>query len=442
MDHLAEAMGARPIPKVRGLPLVGSLPRLLFKPLQLIEASLLRQGTVFSLDLGVTRVVAVASVAGAEHVLLKNAHNFGKVGDFWDGMRQLLGQGLGSSEGELWKRHRKLMQPSFQPSFLERYRSTVAETIEGELEGLRSSGPIDVSQWCDHLLEALVVRILLGSELVESHIDEIRTHLAAVSDALLQGLVTRKLPRWLPVPGRGRVDRARRVFGAAVTPLIAERRRRGDIGDDLLGVLVGATDELGSMSDQQLLDEAITFYVAGYETTGTALAWTLWLLARHPRLRDELLAELDRGSDDVPLLRACIQEGLRLYPPAMFILRHAIADDEIAGYHVPAGTTVIVSPWLIHRNPELWPRPNEFDPGRFLDPKLVSERPRLAWMPFGAGQRTCVGKALALMELEEGLRRILRRFCPVEAEGRPLPQPRLSTVLRSSTGIYLRMQPR
>lgn len=440
--HATGAVSPRSMPRAAGLPFVGSLPRLFVKPLQFLEDSLLSRGDVFTLELGVTRVVAVASTVGAEHVLLKNAHNFGKVGDFWDGMRQLLGHGLGSSEGELWKRQRKLTQPSFQPSFLERYRSAVAETIEGQLDGLRADGPIDVSKWCDHLLEALVVRILLGSELAESHIDEIRTHLAAVSDALLEGLVTRRLPRWLPVPGRDRVDRARRVFGEAVTPLIAERRRRGEIGDDLLGVLVGATDELGSMSDQQLLDEAITFYVAGYETTGTSLAWALWSLARHPRILDELVAELDRGARDVPLLRACIHEGLRLYPPAMFILRHAIADDEICGYRVPAGTTVTVSPWLVHRNPELWPRPHEFDPWRFLDPKRVSERPKLAWIPFGAGQRTCVGKALAMMELEEGLARILARFRPVVDEGCPPPQPRLSTVLRSSTGIHVRMQPR
>jgi cytochrome P450 len=442
MENATGTVSHRSMPRAAGLPLVGSLPRLLVNPLQFLERSLARHGTIFELDLGVTRAVVVADAAAVEYVLLKNARNFDKVGPFWEGIRDLVGLGLGTSEGAVWRRQRKMIQPNFQPGFLERFRGTIAKAVEGELDGLRSDGPIDVSRWCDRLLETLVVRILFGSELEESHVDELRTTMAAVSDAVIQGLVTRKLPRWLPVPGRDRLERARRVFDERVTELIAERRRHPGGGDDLLALLVGATDELGAMTDEQLLDEAITFYVSGYETTGTALAWTLWLVGTHPRIRDELHAELDSGSEEAPLLRACIQEGLRLYPPALFIGRHTLADDEIGGHRVAAGTTVLASPWLVHRNPELWPRPTEFDPGRFMDPKLVAERPRLAWIPFGAGQRTCVGKALALLELEEGLRAVLRRFTPMVAENRSPPKPKLSTVLRSTSGIYLCMQPR
>lgn len=441
----ASAAGAgsgRPIPKVAGLPLVGSLPRLLVRQLQFLEEAMAREGSIYELDLGVARAVVVADVRAAERVLLDNAANFAKVGVFWEGMRELLGQGLGSSEGELWRRQRKMIQPKFQRNFLEGYRGTIADTIEGELEGLRSSGSIDVRLWCDRLLELLVVRILFGSDLDASRVEEFRTTLAGVSDSMIQGLVTRQLPRWLPMPGRGRLDQARRMFNARVTALIAERRRHPGEGNDLLRLLLGATDELGAMSDAHLIDEAITFYIAGYETTGTALAWTLWLLASHPRIRDQVHAELDGGSDEAPLLQACLQEGLRLYPPAMFVVRNTVVDDELAGHHVSAGTTVIVSPWLIHRNPELWPRPNEFDPTRFMDPALVAARPRLAWVPFSAGQRICIGKALAMLELEEAVRRVMRRFTPTLAEDHPPPRPKLSTVLRSSTGIYLRMQPR
>jgi cytochrome P450 len=442
MVNATGAVNDRPMPRATGLPFVGSLPWLAVKPLQFLEESLARHGSVFELDLGVTRAVVVADVAAVEHVLLENARNFGKVGEFWEGIRQVLGHGLGSSEGELWRRQRKLTQPNFQRSFLEIYRGTIAETIEGELGGLRAHGPIDVGRWCDRLLENLVVRILFGSDLDESRVDELRTTMAGVSDSVIHGLVTRRLPRWLPMPGRDRLGRARRMFDERVTALIAERRRHRGGGVDLLGLLLGAADEHGTMSDEQMLDEAITFYIAGYETTGTALAWTLWLLARHPRIRDELHAELDGGSDETPLLRACMEEGLRLYPPAMFVIRHAVADDEIGGHPVSAGTAVLVSPWLVHRNPGIWPRPAEFEPRRFMDPALVAERPRLAWIPFGAGQRICIGKSLALLELEEALRRILKRFTPMVAEDRPPPRPRLSTTLRSSTGIFLCMQPR
>jgi len=429
------------MPRATGLPLVGALPWMLLKPLQFLQESLVRQGSVFELDLGVTRVVVVADVAAAEYVLLENARNFGKGGAFWDGIRDVLGQGLGTSEGTLWRRQRKLMQPKFQASFLERYRSTIAEAVEDALGGLAAPGPIDVSPWCDHLLETLVLRVLFGSELDRMSIDELRTNMAAMSDAALQGLVIRNLPPWLPIPGRGRLDRARRMFNERAIALITERRRHPGRCGDFLGVLVDATDELGSMSDEQLLDEAMTFYIAGYETTGTSLAWALWLLASQPRVRDELHAEIDSGADGI-LLRACIQEALRLCPAAVFVVRHAVADDEIGGHPVSAGAPVLVSPYLIQRNPELWPRPDEFDPRRFMDPELVAKRPRLAWIPFGIGQRVCIGKALAMLELEEALRRILRRFTPVVAEDRPSPKPRLSTTLRSSTGIFLHMQPR
>jgi cytochrome P450 len=442
MENTTGTVSERTMPKAAALPVVGSLPWLLVKPLRFLEETLARRGSVFELDLGVTRVVFVADVAAAEHVLLGNARNFDKAGAFWDGIRDVLGQGLGASEGALWRRQRKLIQPIFQRSFLERYRGTIAETIEDALGSLQSNGSIDVAPWCDRLTETLVMRILFGSQLDGARIDELRANMAAMADAVLQGLVIRKLPRWLPMPGRDRLERARRMFSERATALITERRLHPARGDDLLGVLVDATDELGSMSNQQLVDEAMTFYVAGYETTGATLAWILWLLASHPPVRDELQAELDRGSDDVPLLGACIQESLRLYPVAPFIIRYTLADDEIGGLRVSAGTPIVVSPWLIQRKPDLWPRPHEFDPRRFMDPALVAGRPRLAWIPFGAGQRICIGKALSTMELEESLRRILRRFTPAVAEDRPPPKPRLSTTMRSSTGIYLRMQPR
>lgn len=440
MEHATEAARARPMPRAKGLPLVGALPQILLRPLDFLEETVARRGSVFEIDLGVTRAVVVADVDAVEHVLLTHTGNYGKGGEIWEGIREVLGRGLGSSEGELWRRQRKLMQPKFQRSFLEGVRDTIAETIEDELDGLRSDEPIDLARWTDGLLATLAVRVLFGSDLDPAKVDEVRTTMAAVSDSVIQGLVTRKLPRWLPLTGRERLSRARRIFDHNVAELIAERRRHPRPSKDLLGLLLGATDEQGSMSDEQLRDEAITFYIAGYETTGTALAWTLWLLAGHPHVRDALLAELDGGSTEAPLLHACMQEGLRLYPPALFVIRHTVGDDVLLGHPVRAGTPVLVSPWLVHHNPAIWPDPKRFDPERFLSP--APERSRLAWIPFGAGQRICIGKALAMLELEEGLRRVLRDFTPTLSDGCPAPRPRLSTALRSSTGIFVRMVPR
>ncbi|MCA9704261.1 MAG: cytochrome P450, partial [Myxococcales bacterium] len=379
------------MPRAAGLPVIGSLPQIVVRPLQFLEESSLRQGGIFELDLGLTRAVMVADVELAEHVLLKHASNYGKGGDIWEAIRQVIGRGLGTSEGELWRRQRKLISPHFQPRVVEKYRETIAETIDGVLGELDSRDSVNVARWCDRLTATISVRLLFGSSLDASRVDELRSAMADYSDLVLQGLVTRKLPRWLPLTGRARLERVRQLFHQRVRDLIAERRRNPGERSDLLGHLIDATDELGAMSVSQLLDEATTFYVAGYETTGTALAWTLWLLAGHPKIRDELQAELDRGHDQTPLLHACIQEGLRLYPPALFLVRHTVSGDVLGHHFIPKGTTVLVSPWLIHRNPELWPRPTEFDPGRFLDPERAAARPRLAWIPFGAGQRICVG---------------------------------------------------
>jgi cytochrome P450 len=442
MENARTAEDAQRIPRVSGLPLVGSLPSVLAGQFRFLEQSLADKGGIFELDLGVTNAVLIADPEVAEAVLIDKARNFDKGEDFWDGLREVLGLGLAMSEGELWRRQRKLMQPEFQRRLIESYRSTIEETVSQELESLRAGVPIDIASWCDELLAALTVRILFGSDLDHSRIDELRRTMAGLFQTVLAGLVTRKLPRWLPRPGRQRVEQARRAVDQNVLALIAERRQRPGTGNDVLGTLIRATDDSGVMSDQQLRDEAVTIYVAGYETTGTALAWTLWLLASHPRILADLQDELDAETEDKPLLHACIREGLRMFPPGPLLPRRTVADDVLGGFPVPAGTTVVVSPWLIHHDPNLWPRPHAFEPQRFMDAEASRNRPRLAWIPFGAGQRICIGKALAMLELERAVELFLRRFTPTVATNKAPPKPRLSTTLRSSTGIHLTLRPR
>src|SRR5690606_23715542 len=195
-------------------------------------------------------------------------------------------------------------------------------------------------------------------------------------------------PRWLTGPMRKRLDRAQRFVGDTATALIAKRRRRGGGGSDLLGALLEAADEHGALSEQQLRTEVMHLYLASFETTGSALAWTLWLLATHPRIRTALQDEIDagEGQGDEPgrtsLLQACIYEGLRLFPPVPLIPRRTVADHVLGGHLVRAQTPVLVSPWLIHHDPALWPDPDAFDPHRFTSGGLADpSRPRLAWVP-------------------------------------------------------------
>lgn len=428
------------MPRASGLPLVGSLPRMLWRQFEFLERSFGDKGRIFELDLVVTRAVIVADLEAAEEILISKVRSFDKGGEFWDGLREVLGGGLPVSEGAQWRRQRRLMQPQFNRRALEGYEQIVVETVRRSLRTLPTGRPVDVAQWSDQLLAELTVRVLFGADLDDARIVELRKVMAGLFDTLLGGIVTRKLPRWLPVPGRGNLEAGRRLVDRTVRALIDERRRRPGTSHDLLGRLLEATDELGEMSDRQLLDEAVTIYIAGYETTGTALAWTLWLLATHPRICAQIQRQLD--DDDGSLLKACIYEGMRLYPSSPVIPRRAVADEVIGGFSVAAGTPVLVSPWLIHRDPELWPHPATFDPKRFLDARANRQRSRMAWIPFGAGQRQCIGQSLAMVEIDRALRTILRRFTPRVSASTPRPIPRLSATLRSSRGIFVTLDPR
>jgi cytochrome P450 len=195
--------------------------------------------------------------------------------------------------------------------------------------------------------------------------------------------------------------------------IIEERRRRGGGGDDLLALLMGARDEETgeAMTDTQLRDEVITLFIAGHETTANALAWTFYLLAKNPeserKLRDELDRELGANGSQhppsvadlprIPYARRVVEEAMRLYPPAWITNRQALEDDEILGYRIPAGAFVMISPYVIHRHPDLWENPLAFDPDRF-SPERSEGRPRYAYFPFGGGPRQCIGRDMALVE--------------------------------------------
>lgn len=425
-------------PRPRAMPLLGSLPGLLRGQYRYFERVFAQQGGVFELDLCVTSVLIVADADAAEAVFVTRARNYDKGGEFWDGAREQAGQGLTQSEGELWRRQRRLMQPKFQREAIESYHSLIDSTIRDAIDRLPVEVPIDLGKWCEDLLVVLSLRVLLGSELDAAAIEQVRHAMDVRLDALLRGVVLRKLPRWLPQPGRARLAHANATIEATLSKLIARVRERGP-GNDLLSALLIATDEEGTMSDAQLRDEAVVIFGAGFETTASTLAWALWLLATHEHVLADVQREIDAEGEERPLLRACVHEALRLYPPGALIPRRAVADDELGGYAVRAGTSVIVAPWLIHRDPRWWPQPERFDPLRFMAP---ADRPRAAFIPFGAGQRLCIGKALALLELELALVQLLARFTPLVPSGTPSPEPCMGTTIKPSVPIMLSLQPR
>lgn len=433
------------MPRAPGLPLLGSLPALLRERFDFFERVREQCGDIFLLDLGVQEVVVVADPLAAEQIFVQRSKNFDKGEDFWNGAREAVGNGLALSDGELWRRQRRLMNPEFRRERIASFRATIEATVDELLDELEQLSvgeqTIDISAWTTNLLSTLTVRLLIGAQLDPDTYARLRGALGIILDAVLAGIVTRKLPGWIPVPGASRFEEARQTIDEIILGMITERRAASDPGHDLLGMLLVATDEEGVMSDKQLRDEVVVTYIAGYETTAWALAWGLMLLAEQRELVAELQAEVDAHDDlmTIPLLDATVRESLRMYPSVPFLPRRAVVDEELLGYPIPAGTTVLVLPWLIHRNPRYWPDPTRFDPRRHLD---ASTRPKLAWMPFGAGQRICIGQGLALMEANVTLGKLLRRFTPMSGRGHKRSEPRLSATLSSRDGVWIRLQRR
>jgi cytochrome P450 len=229
--------------------------------------------------------------------------------------------------------------------------------------------------------------------------------------------------------------------------VIAERRASGAVRDDLLARLLAARDDDGTMTDRQVRDEAVTLFVAGHETTAIALTWSLDLLARHPEIQRAAQAEADAlaappTAADLPRLGLCLRifkEATRLYPPIYTFTREAIVDVAVGPHTLPRGTTVYITPYTLHRDPALWPDPPRFDPDRFTAAG-ESSRPRTAWLPFGAGPRTCIGLHFALLEGPIVLATLLRRL-RFEPTGAAPALAALST-LRPADGFRLVAAPR
>jgi cytochrome P450 len=239
-----------------------------------------------------------------------------------------------------------------------------------------------------------------------------------------------------------------------VYAIINERRKQPVDLDtpDLLWMLLSARDEETGegMSDQQLRDEVLILLLAGHETTATALTWTWYLLSQHPEVESRLHDELDtvlggrrpsvEDLDKLPYTRMVIQEVLRLYPPAFGFTRHAVAEDEIGGYRIPANSMVFLTPYCTHRHPACWEEPEVFDPERFT-PERSAGRPRFAYFPFGGGPRQCIGNAFALMEAQLVLASVAQRYCLRLVPGHPV-EPQVQLTLRPRYGLPMTLHPR
>jgi cytochrome P450 len=410
----------------------------------------------------------------AEHVLAQNQDNYVKAFTYRP-LRALIGNGLLTSEGEDWRRHRRLIQPLFTRRDVRAFGPVMSEAAGRMLKGWddRPEGSqINVALQMSSLALDIVGRALFGSDLTGDA--------AAINRAMSAGQRVAVLATFVPLPWGPRSTKALKAVArrAGNTPegvegpvgrMIADRRAlRAANGPgpshgarangaeasgrmDLLDTLLTARREDGSpFTDAEIGDELATFMLAGHETSAVTLAWSLALLSAYPAARDQLEHEVDTvlggrepeaaDVDRLPWTTAVIAETMRLYPPAWTIERDAIADDNVAGVPVPAGSTVAIPPYLIHRHPEFWPDPAGFDPARFLSSGepgtgagggrvIAGERPRYAYIPFGGGKRACVGQSFAELETVLVLASIAQRF-RLDLTPLGIPKPIAAVTLR------------
>ncbi|MEW5929016.1 MAG: cytochrome P450 [Gemmatimonadota bacterium] len=368
--------------------------------------------------------------------------------------RVLLGEGLLTSEQPLHLRQRRLAQPAFHRERIAAYAADmVSYAARMAEEEWRDGETVDVAREMNRLTLAIAGKTLFGAE-VAGEAEEIA---GALTTAL--GLYRRltnplgPLLDRLPTPGTLRMRRARARLDATVYRIIAERRRAGGDRGDLLSMLLLAQDtegDGGGMSDLQLRDEALTIFLAGHETTANALAWTWHLLARSPEAEAALHAELDTvlggrlpAVDDLPALpwtRAVLAESMRLLPPAYVVGRQPLHAMEIGGFRVEEGSIVLMSPWVIQRDPRWWPEPLRFRPERWT-PEMEAELPRFAYFPFGGGPRKCIGEGFAWTEEILVLATLAARWRVRPVPGHPVePEPMIT--LRPKHGIRAALERR
>lgn len=386
------------------------------------------------------------------HVLVDNAKNYGKQTRGYAKLRGLLGSGLVTSEGDFWKRQRRIANPAFHRERIAHFGDLMVNCADQMLGGwnehVASGKPFDVSREMMRLTLRVIGLTMLSTD--------VEGQSSAVGDAIddLLHITIRRInglfgwPEWVPTAENRRYDRARSTLDRIVNDLIAERRRSGEDKGDLLSMLMSARDpETGEgMSDTQLRDEAMTVFVAGHETTANALTWTLGLLSRHPdaerTLRREVVQVLgDRlptfqDLDRLVFTEQVIKESMRVVPPVWIIARSAMADDVIGGYRIPRGSWVFVSPYLTHHDPRFWANPEGFDPERF-SAQEDAKRPKGAYFPFALGPRKCIGEAFAMMEARLILASIVRRFRLELVPGRWIEFDPTVT-LRPKGGLWMR----
>ena len=437
-------------PGPRGRPLFGSLLEIRRDPLAFLERLSSECGEIAHFKLGPYHAFLLNRPEDIENVLVTEQHRFEK-GRSMDGARRLFGNGLLTSDGRRHARQRRLVQPAFHRARMDGYAEVVTRMAAEWSDAMRDGSTVDIASEMSRLTLAITGRIIFGAEGGDV-VSEFRDSLATATGLLeVAVLPFAGLTDLLPLTRVRRFRRARATIDRVVHDAVDRRRRDGAVRGDVVSLMLSAGDAANgeSMSETQLRDEIVTLILASHETIGHALAWTWYLLAQDADVAARLRAEIDStvkpdcyptaaDVNNLPYTRAVFAESMRLYPPAWLVARMAIDDHHACGFVIPAGSLVVLSPWVVHRNSDWFVRPDRFEPARWCGPEH-SSRPRFSYFPFGGGSRGCMGEAIAWMEGVLLLAVVARRWRFDLLDGAPPPRAHPGLTLTPTPGIRVRV---
>jgi cytochrome P450 len=408
---------ARP-PGPKGHFLVGSLPEIQRDELDFLMRLVREYGDIVFLRVVNHPVYILSHPRDIETVLVSESSHFIK-SVFLRESKALFGQGLLTSDGSLWQRQRRSLQPAFHHDHILAYTQPMIESAEKMLATWRDGEGRDVHMDMTRLTLEIIAKVLFG-DAITSDADEACEAFLAFFKQYDHRFGLYLIPEWFPTPENLRYRRAIQRLDKIVLKLIRGKSAHHGDAHDMLSILLRPKDKNGGgMPERQLRDEMMTLFFTGHETTALALAWTFYLLGKHPRVEQKLWEEVDRVLEDrtpayqdlarLPYLEMVVKESLRLYPPAYGVVREALDDCEIGGYQIPRGATLAIFPWGVHRDPRYFDRPEEFIPERWEN-DFAKTLPRCAYFPFGAGPRVCIGNTFAQAEVPLLIAMITRQF--------------------------------
>ena len=427
-------------------PIVGHIPQFRRDPLSFVSGAQRAYGPVTTIHLGNRPIVLLSDPRFVRYILIEHPQNFTSRA-FATNLRNLLGDGLLTIDGDFHRQQRRLVQPAFHRKRVESYGQTMVALTTEMLDTWQAGDTFDMARAMRDLTLRIVARALFDIDLAAESPFLGQAFTDIIENPVGQPFSLRLVPLKLPGTPYARNIAAHQRLDQFVYDLIARRRADGRDTGDVLSMLLRAQDEESGimMTDRQVRDQTMTLFAAGHETTANALSWTFFLLAQHPSVCERLLAQL-RGVLDgrpptvgdlpaLPYLDWVISESLRLYPPAWTVGRRAIDAFELDGHHFAAGTLVMLSQWVMHRLPDIWGDPNTFRPERW-NPVTAQKLPQGAYFPFGGGPRMCIGMPFAQLEARLLLATILQRFTPKLTPGYSvIPRPRVT--LRPKHGMMM-----